>query len=151
MLKNPIIITSAVRTAVGSLNKSLKNNGIIILIKNIEKSFEIINYIAPEHLHLHIKKNKKFLNNLKNVGSIFIGEYASESFGDYIVGTNHVLPTFGSAKFSSGLGVLDFMKRNSIIEINRLSFNQFAKDVEKMADVEGLEAHKLSVKIRQTK
>ena len=102
-------------------------------------------------MHLHIKKNKKFLNNLKNVGSIFIGEYASESFGDYIVGTNHVLPTFGSAKFSSGLGVLDFMKRNSIIEINRLSFNQFAKDVEKMADVEGLEAHKLSVKIRQTK
>ena len=134
-----------------TINKSLKNNGIIILIKNIEKSFEIINYIAPEHLHLHIKKNKKFLNNLKNVGSIFIGEYASESFGDYIVGTNHVLPTFGSAKFSSGLGVLDFMKRNSIIEINRLSFNQFAKDVEKMADVEGLEAHKLSVKIRQTK
>ena len=74
---------------------------------------------------------------------------SSEAFGDYIVGTNHVLPTSGSAKFSSGLGVIDFMKRSSIVEINRSGYELNQDNVAKMAEVEKLEGHKLSVKIRQ--
>ena len=78
-----------------------------------------------------------------------MGEYTTEAFGDYILGTNHILPTSGSAKFSSGLGVLDFMKRNSIVEIDNIGFERFQKDVQQMAEIEDLGAHKLSVKIRQ--
>ena len=133
------------------IKKSIKNNGLVILVKNINDSAEIINYIAPEHLHLQIKKYKKLLQNISNAGGIFIGEYSAEAFGDYIVGTNHVLPTSGSAKFSSGLGVLDFMKRNSIVEMNQKSYNDLSKETQIMAGIEGLEAHKLSVKIRQNK
>jgi len=133
------------------INKSIKKNGITILVKDINLSPEIINYIAPEHLHLQIKSYKKFLPKINNAGGIFLGEYSTEAFGDYIVGTNHVLPTSGSAKFTSGLGVLDFMKRNSIVEMNSKSYNALKEDTENMADVEGLEAHKLSVKIRQNK
>ncbi len=133
------------------IKNSLKKNGLIILVKDIIQSSEIINYIAPEHLHLHTKKFEKILSNVSNAGGIFLGEYSAEAFGDYIVGTNHVLPTSGSAKFSSGLGVLDFMKKNSIVKINSRSFNALRNDTEIMADIEGLDAHKLSVKIRQRK
>ena len=87
-------------------------------------------------------------NKIQNAGGVFLGEYSSEAFGDYIVGTNHVLPTFGTAKFSSGLGVLDFMKRTSYIKMNEKSFNDLEKDVSQMALVENLEGHILSVKIR---
>ena len=131
------------------INKSLKQNGLIILLKDIFTSSEIINYIAPEHLHIHIKSYNKLLPYIRNTGGIFLGEYSTEAYGDYIIGTNHILPTSGSAKFSSGLGVLDFMKRNSIVEMNSIAANQLASDVENMANVEGLDAHKLSVKIRQ--
>ena len=132
------------------LTKSLNRNGLVVLIENFNYAADIINYIGPEHLHIHLKNYKKILSNIRNAGAIFIGEFTTEAFGDYIVGTNHVLPTFGSSKFSSGLGVIDFMKRKSIIEMNKISFDNYANDVKKMAEVEGLEAHKLSVKIRQT-
>tara|TARA_B100000686_G_C16543427_1_gene838629 strand:- start:532 stop:885 length:354 start_codon:yes stop_codon:yes gene_type:complete len=109
----------------------------------------IINLISPEHLHLHNKSRNYILSNVKNAGTIFLGDYTSEAFGDYIVGTNHVLPTSGSAKYSSGLGVLDFMKRTSYVEMNKKSANKLADHVAKMASIECLEAHKLSVKVRQ--
>ena len=134
-----------------TIYKSIKNNGVSILIKDINESHNIINFIAPEHLHLHVSSAKKLLPKIKNAGGIFLGEYSTEAFGDYIVGTNHILPTSGAAKFSSGLGVMDFMKRNSIVEMNQKSFNALRKDTENMADIEGLDAHKLSVKIRQNK
>tara|TARA_B100000575_G_scaffold246762_1_gene211930 strand:- start:12 stop:1295 length:1284 start_codon:yes stop_codon:yes gene_type:complete len=133
------------------INKSIKKNGITILVEDINQSPGIINFIAPEHLHLQIKSYKKLLPKINNAGGIFLGEYSTEAFGDYIVGTNHILPTSGTAKFSSGLGVLDFMKRNSIVEMNSKSYKALKKDTENMADVEGLEAHKLSVRIRQNK
>ena len=85
------------------------------------------------------------MKEINNVGCIFVGEYSSEAFGDYIIGTNHILPTSGSAKFSSGLGVLDFMKRNSIVEINKSAYSKLHLDVEQMAEVEKFDAHKLSV------
>ena len=133
------------------INKSFKKNGIIILLKDIKQCPEVINFIAPEHLHLQVKSYKNLLPKINNAGGIFLGEYSTEAFGDYIVGTNHVLPTSGSAKFSSGLGVLDFMKRNSIVEMNYKSFNALKNDTQNMANIEGLEAHKLSVRIRQNK
>ncbi len=133
------------------IEKSFKNNGIIVLVNNIELAAEIINFIAPEHLHLHISNYKKLLSKINNAGGIFLGEYSVEAFGDYIVGTNHVLPTSGAAKFSSGLGVLDFMKRNSVVEMKQKSFNTLSEDTQTMSGLEGLDGHKLSVKIRQKK
>ena len=133
------------------INKSLQLNGLGIFVEDIYKSNEIINFIGPEHLHLHIKTSDKFLNTINNAGCIFVGEYSSEAFGDYIIGTNHILPTFGSAKFSSGLGVIDFMKRNTIVEMNQSSYLKYKNDVKRMAEIENLYAHKLSVKIRQNK
>ena len=133
------------------IEKSLNNNGIIVLVDKIELAAEIINFFAPEHLHLHISNYKKLLSKINNAGGIFLGEYSAEAFGDYIVGTNHVLPTSGAAKFSSGLGVLDFMKRNSVVEMNEKSYNMFSDDTQKMSGLEGLDGHKLSVRIRQKK
>ena len=133
------------------INLSLKKNGLIIQMNDLKLSYEIINYIAPEHLHLQAKEKDIILSNVNNAGGIFLGDYSSEAFGDYIAGTNHVLPTSGAAKFSSGLSVTDFMKKSSLVEMNRLGFDLLAKHVENIANVEDLEAHKLSVKIRQTK
>ena len=133
------------------IEKSLNNNGIIVLVDKIELAAEIINFFAPEHLHLHISNYKELLSKINNAGGIFLGEYSAEAFGDYIVGTNHVLPTSGAAKFSSGLGVLDFMKRNSVVEMNEKSYNMFSDDTQKMSGLEGLDGHKLSVRIRQKK
>ena len=131
------------------IDQSLELNGLVILVEDIFQSIEIINYIAPEHLHLHVEEKEKMIDLITNAGCIFMGEYTTEAFGDYILGTNHILPTSGSAKFSSGLGVLDFMKRNSIVEIDNIGFERFQKDVQQMAETEDLGAHKLSVKIRQ--
>ena len=150
-------VQSEINRLIKSMNKkniimeSLKKNGLILVISNIYKCPSIINYLAPEHLHLHIKSYKKILPFINNAGGIFLGEYSVEAFGDYVVGTNHVLPTLGSAKFSSGLNVLDFMKRNSVVEMNKKSFLFLNQHAQNIANVEGLDAHKMSVKIRQNK
>jgi len=132
------------------IEKSLSLNGLIILIDDILDSSEIINFIAPEHLHLQIDKKEELVDKIFNAGLIFLGEYTTEAFGDYILGTNHILPTYGSSKFSSGLSVLDFMKRNSIVEIDKDGYEMYKDDVQQMADIENFDAHKLSVKIRQS-
>ena len=131
--------------------KILNNNGLIVIVDNINDSADIINFVAPEHLHLHIKNYNKLFPKIRNAGGIFLGEYSTEAYGDYIVGTNHVLPTSGAAKFSSGLGVLDFMKRNSVVEMTAKSSEILSTDTQRLAKIEGLDAHHLSVKIRQTK
>ena len=100
-------------------------------------------------MHLQTSINNKIYSKVSNAGAVFIGPYATESFGDYIVGTNHILPTNGTSRFSSGLGVLDFMKRNSCIKINKKGFKKLSNKTKKMAQVEGLYAHKLSVQIRE--
>ena len=132
------------------IKQSLRDHGIIIISENFDNINEIIDFIAPEHLHLHNKSRYDILPKIDNAGAIFLGEYSSEAFGDYIVGTNHILPTSGSSKFSSGLGVLDFMKRSSIIELDINGYSNNQDYVSRMATVEKLEGHKLSVKIRQT-
>ncbi|MDC0453207.1 histidinol dehydrogenase [Alphaproteobacteria bacterium] len=133
------------------ISTSLQKHGLIILIDDLNLSSDIINKIGPEHLHLQSSDKEEILKKVNNAGGIFLGKYSTEAFGDYVAGTNHVLPTSGAAKFSSGLGVIDFMKKSSIVEIDKTSFNTLSKHVENIADVENLDAHKLSVTIRQTK
>jgi len=133
------------------INTSLQKHGLIILIDDLNLSSDIINKIGPEHLHLQSSEKQEILKKVNNAGGIFLGDYSTEAFGDYVAGTNHVLPTSGAAKFSSGLGVIDFMKKSSIVEIDKASFNVLSKHVKNIADVEKLDAHKLSVTIRQSK
>ena len=121
-----------------------------IIVKNLLSAPEIINIIAPEHLHLQNKNRSKIFKKIQNAGGVFLGEYSSEAYGDYIVGTNHVLPTCGSAAFSSGLNVLDFMKRSSYVKLSKSGSNSLGKHVLKMSSIENLDGHKLSVKIRQS-
>lgn len=133
------------------LKKSIKNNGHIIVVKSMNKVERLINEIAPEHLHLQTTHNKLIYKKIKNAGAVFMGKYSTESLGDYIVGTNHILPTNKTSKFASGLNVLDFMKFNSCIDINHKGFKNLAKKTKKMAEVEGLDGHKLSIQIREDK
>tara|TARA_B100002003_G_C13991271_1_gene478996 strand:- start:160 stop:942 length:783 start_codon:yes stop_codon:yes gene_type:complete len=149
-VRNKIISLSSQLKKKEIIMKSLNNYGAILILDNLENAAEIIDIIAPEHLHLQNKTAKKIFNKVKNVGCIFLGVYSSEVFGDYIVGTNHILPTSGTAKFSSGLGVLDFMKRTSYVSLNQKSFENLSNNVTDMASIENLDGHKLSVTIRQT-
>ena len=130
---------------------SIKKNGLIVKTNSDKQIIDVINEIAPEHLELNVKNYSKYSRKIFNAGSICNGKYTPMSVSDYTVGTNHVLPTSGAAKFSSGLGVIDFMKKSSLVEINEASFDNLSKHVQNIADVENLDAHKLSVKIRQTK
>ena len=98
------------------IKKSLDKQGAVLIVDNFNEAPKIIDLIAPEHLHLQNESYDTIFNKIQNAGGILLGEFSSEAFGDYIVGTNHILPTSGSAKFSSGLGVLDFMKCSSYIQ-----------------------------------
>ena len=122
--------------------------GAIILVENLNQAIELINIKAPEHLQLILKNAQKIIKEVKNAGAIFIGPYTPEAVGDYIAGPNHVLPTNGTAKFSSGLGVVDFYKRTTIVNFNKNSLNELGKHVITLAEAEGLEAHARSVSIR---
>ena len=131
------------------IKKSLDNFGIVVILDDLNNAPEIIDIIAPEHLHLQNESYNIIFNKIQNAGGIFLGEYSSEAFGDYIVGTNHILPTSRSARYSSALGVLDFMKRSSYVEMSKNSADELEKYVSQMASIENLEGHKLSVKIRK--
>ncbi len=131
--------------------KSLKKFGIAILASNQKKILEVVNLIAPEHLELDIKNYKKLIKEIRNVGSIFIGKFSPEAMGDYLAGPNHVLPTAGAAKFSSGLSVNDFLKRHSLIKITKTGIERLGPLVINLAKHENLEGHANSVKIRLKK
>ena len=131
--------------------KSIKKFGAAILTKNKKKIIEIINIIAPEHLELCTKNNGKIIKDVKNAGSIFIGKFSPEALGDYLAGPNHVLPTSGSARFSSGLSVNDFLKRHSLIKITKTGIERLGSSVINLAKHENLDGHANSVKIRLKK
>ena len=131
--------------------KSIKNYGIAIYAKNIKKISEVINIIAPEHLEINFLNSTEIIKRIKNVGSIFIGKFSPEAMGDYIAGPNHVLPTSGSAKFSSGLSVNDFLKRHSLIKITKTGIERLGPSVINLSQHENLEGHARSVKIRLKK
>ncbi len=132
-------------------SKSIKNFGLAILANNQTKIIEVIDVIAPEHLEINLKNKNNIVKKIKNAGSIFIGKFSPEAMGDYIAGPNHVLPTSGSAKFSSGLSVNDFLKRHSLIKITKSGIERLGPSVINLAKHENLEGHANSVKIRLIK
>ncbi len=127
------------------------NFGAIILVENLNQAIELINIKAPEHLQLILKNTKKVIAEVNNAGAIFIGPYTPEAVGDYIAGPNHVLPTNRTARFSSGLGVIDFYKRTTLVNFNKKNLNELGKHVVTLAEAEGLEAHAKSISIRINK
>ena len=138
-------------TKLKNVDRSIKNNCYLILAKSQKEIFEITNFIAPEHLHIHEKFNKNILKNIVNAGSVFLGEKSPVALGDYTMGTNHVLPTDQTAKFSSGLGVEDYTKKTVFIKPGNKTLKKIAKPTINLARQEGLEAHALSVEIRKIK
>lgn len=136
-----------------SLAKEVKSetgdiNGFIILTKNLRQAVEISDRIAPEHLEILVKNPRKLINGIKNAGAIFLGPYTPVAVGDYIAGPSHVLPTGGTARFFSGLSVLDFVKRNHIISYSKKALEKIKEPLEKIAGIEGLNKHFDSVKVR---
>jgi len=142
-----LILKKLPRSKIAS--KSWENNGKIIIIKNISNSYKIINQLAPEHLELAIKKPEKVLNKVNNAGSVFLGRYTPEAIGDYVAGPNHVLPTGRTARFSSGLGVTDFLKKITFTKCNKKSLHLLSNAAIKIAKVEGLDGHALSINMRK--
>ena len=132
-------------------SQSLKKFGLAILTNNKKRIPEIVNIIAPEHLELCTNINSKIIKEIKNAGSIFIGKFSPEAIGDYIAGPNHVLPTSGSARFSSGLSVNDFLKRHSLIKITKTGIERLGPSVINLAKHENLDGHANSVKLRLKK
>lgn len=128
--------------------KSLRNYGAIIITKNIDGAVELSNRIAPEHLEVMTKNPKGLLPKIRNAGAIFLGKWTPEPLGDYAAGPNHTLPTGGTARFSSPLGVYDFIKRTSLLNFSRSGFTGLARTVETFADLEGLEAHGNTIRER---
>ncbi len=128
--------------------ESLENYGAIVVTETINEAVDISNLIAPEHLEVCTKNPFDLLPLIKNAGAIFLGNYSPESLGDYFAGPNHTLPTSGTARFFSPLGVYDFIKRQSVISYSRDAFNAVASDVAAFAQAEGLTAHAGAVRIR---
>ena len=128
--------------------KSLISNGILIHINSDKKIAEVINKIAPEHLELNVKNYKSFIPKIKNAGSICLGKYAVMAMTDYNVGSNHVLPTNSSAKYSSGISVNEFYKRISYINLSKRGIEKLGPSVITLANYEGLAGHAQSVKKR---
>jgi len=127
---------------------SWNNNGLIIIVKDWEQSIEIANKIAPEHLEISMDNPEIISDKINNAGSIFLGRFVPEAIGDYIAGPNHVLPTARTARFSSGISTLDFMRRTSLIKCDLSALSEIGPSAIKIAENEGLGAHALSMKIR---
>ena len=125
--------------------KSINNFGGIIICKNDTEIVDIVNQIAPEHLEIKVKNCDILEKKIINAGSIFLGNYSPEAIGDYIAGPNHVLPTSGTARFSSGLSVADFYKKTSIIKCSRSGIKKIGIAAADLANYEGLQAHALSI------
>lgn len=128
--------------------ESLEEQGAVIICDSREQAAEIANEIAPEHLEVHMENPMEMLGMFKNAGSVFLGEYASEPLGDYFAGPNHVLPTSGTARFFSPLGVYSFTKRMSFTYYSRRALEDARDDIELIAEREGLTAHANAIKVR---
>ena len=127
---------------------SLEKRGALIRTRDLDEACAIANRIAPEHLELVVAEPDRWLARITNAGAIFLGRYSSEALGDYCAGPNHVLPTAGSARFSSPLGVYDFQKRTSIIEVSQAAAARLGRVAATLADAEGLPAHARAARMR---
>ena len=164
VLSSAILVTSSIKTAravaaeidrqLGSLTRadiareSIKKFGTIFVVADLAAAVDLANRIAPEHLELQIKEPFDYLEQIRNAGAVFLGHYTPEPMGDYVAGPNHVLPTAGTARFASALSVDHFTKKTSLIRYSREAFKREAADVMRLAELEGLDAHVKSIKIR---
>ncbi|WP_373808791.1 histidinol dehydrogenase [Streptococcus ferus] len=130
---------------------SVENNGRIILTQDVDSMFELMNLVAPEHLEIAMENAYDYLDKVENAGSIFLGHYTSEPIGDYYAGTNHVLPTTATSRFSSALGVHDFIKRIQYTQYSKAAIQAAEKDITSLAYAEGLQAHAKAIEVRNDK
>ena len=130
---------------------SIENNGRIILTQDVDSMFALMNLVAPEHLEIAMEDAYNYLDKVENAGSIFLGHYTSEPIGDYYAGTNHVLPTTATSRFSSALGVHDFIKRIQYTQYSKAAIQAAEKDITSLAYAEGLQAHAKAIEVRNDK
>lgn len=128
--------------------ESLKKFGAIFVVQDMHTATELANRVAPEHLELQVNDPFEIVGQIRNAGAVFLGHYTPEPVGDYIAGPNHVLPTAGTARFASALSVDHFIKKTSIIHYSKTAFKREARDVIRLAEIEGLDAHARSIKVR---
>jgi len=133
------------------IRASLENRGALIQVRDLDEACAIANRIAPEHLELSVEQPEKWIDKIRHAGAIFLGRYTSEALGDYCAGPNHVLPTSRTARFSSPLGVYDFQKRTSIIQVSESASAELGKIASILARGEGLQAHAMSAEYRYKK
>jgi histidinol dehydrogenase len=133
------------------IRASLENRGALIQVRDLDEACAIANRIAPEHLELSIEQPEKWIDKIRHAGAIFLGRHTSEALGDYCAGPNHVLPTSRTARFSSPLGVYDFQKRSSIIQVSEAASAELGKIASVLARGEGLQAHAMSAEYRYKK
>jgi histidinol dehydrogenase len=131
--------------------QSLAGFGAILIVEDLDAAVELANHIAPEHLELQVADPMDVAPRLRNAGAIFLGPYTPEPVGDYVAGPNHVLPTAGTARFSSALSVEHFMKKTSLIGYSPAAFKKEARDIICLANVEGLGAHANAIQVRLSK
>lgn len=127
---------------------SLRQRGAILIVKNLYQAIELANRIAPEHLELIVENPLSLVKGVKHAGAVFLGSQTPEAIGDYLAGPNHILPTAGTARHSSALGVEDFIKRINLMEFNEKTLRRFGKDVKRFTEWEGLEGHYQSIRVR---
>ena len=130
---------------------SIEDNGRIILTQEVDSMFDLMNLVAPEHLEIAMEEAYDYLDKVENAGSIFLGHYTSEPIGDYYAGTNHVLPTTATSRFSSALGVHDFIKRIQYTQYSKAAIQAAEKDITSLAYAEGLQAHAKAIEVRNDK
>jgi histidinol dehydrogenase len=133
------------------ITRSINDFGAFIQVKDLQEAAALSNQIAPEHLELCVGEPEQLLKKIRNAGAVFLGHYTPEVFGDYCAGSNHVLPTAGTARFSSPLGVYDFQKRTSVVNCSKQGANKLSGVASTLAHSEGLTAHARSAEYRGAK
>ncbi|NTV54732.1 MAG: histidinol dehydrogenase, partial [Syntrophaceae bacterium] len=128
--------------------KAIRDYGLVVVTQDLAEAVEVANRFAPEHLELLVKDPKKLLAGIRNAGAVFLGHYTPEALGDYLAGPNHILPTGGTARFSSPLGVYDFVKRISVLSFDGEALAKYGKTAAEFAAMEGLDAHGKSILAR---
>jgi histidinol dehydrogenase len=150
-------VEEEVRSQLASLKRrkiaqtSLDRRGAILIVSDLHQAMELANRIAPEHLELAVSNPLSLAKKVKHAGAVFLGPHTPEAIGDYLAGPNHILPTAGTARFSSPLGVEDFIKRINHIGFTKKALRLFEEDVKRFTDWEGLEGHYRAVQKRTQK
>jgi len=128
--------------------RAIDRYGAVLVTKDLGEAVRLANRFAPEHLELMVENPEELLSEITHAGAIFLGQYTPEALGDYMAGPNHILPTGGTARFSSPLGVYDFVKRTSVLSFTREAFHRYGRQTERFAALEGLDAHGRSISVR---